>query len=78
MIEVHNLGLTGQRFGDRERQVLPAAQGAVAGDGRSARGQGSALGVKTHVSRILAKLALRDRVQAVILAYESGITRPSR
>jgi DNA-binding NarL/FixJ family response regulator len=32
--------------------------------------------VKTHVKRILAKLDVRDRVQAVIFAYESGLTRP--
>jgi DNA-binding NarL/FixJ family response regulator len=32
--------------------------------------------VKTHVKRILMKLRLRDRIQAVIFAYESGVTRP--
>jgi len=32
--------------------------------------------VKTHVNRIFAKLGVRDRTQAVIVAYESGLVRP--
>ena len=34
--------------------------------------------VKTHVGRVLGKLDARDRVQAVVAAYESGLVEPGR
>jgi DNA-binding NarL/FixJ family response regulator len=34
--------------------------------------------VKTHVGRVLTRLGLRDRVEAVIWAYEAGVVQPGR
>ena len=34
--------------------------------------------IKTHVSNVLAKLGLRDRMQAIVFAYESGLVEPGR
>jgi DNA-binding NarL/FixJ family response regulator len=64
------------RLTDRERSVF-----AELAAGRSNREIASDLHlsegtVKVHVGRILAKLDLRDRVQAVVLAYESGLITP--
>ena len=61
---------------EREREVFELlARGHVERRDRRALVVGDAT-VKTHVSNVLMKLGLRDRVQAVVLAYESGLFAP--
>jgi DNA-binding NarL/FixJ family response regulator len=63
---------------DREREVLALVGQGLTNDEIGKALYLSPLTAKTHVSRMMAKLLARDRVQLVVIAYETGLVQPGR
>jgi DNA-binding NarL/FixJ family response regulator len=64
------------RLTDREREVLVLVGRGLSNDEIAGELILSPLTAKTHVSRIMGKLAARDRAQLVVIAYETGLVTP--
>jgi len=62
---------------DREREVLVLVGSGLSNTEIAEKLYLSPLTAKTHVSHIMSKLAVRDRAQLVVIAYETGLIRPS-
>lgn len=62
---------------DREREVLMLVGSGLSNTEIAEKLYLSPLTAKTHVSHIMSKLAVRDRAQLVVIAYETGLIRPS-
>lgn len=63
---------------ERESEILSLVAGGLSNDEIADRLVISPLTVKTHISRVMGKLAARDRAQLVVFAYESGLVSPNR
>jgi len=69
-------GSTAAGLSQREREVVRLVAAGLSNAEIASKLYLSEATVKSHITRILARLALRDRVQIAVFAYEHGIVRP--